>query len=103
MNYFQIVKNVIDSWDPEGVFPYAENDAYEAAVMEIAPSILTASSIDEMTFIVHRGMNSTFGGYHYSECRPSAKRIWKMVHGIDSKNSRKMSFVLDRQKTKNIS
>ena len=31
MNYFQIVKDVIDSWDPESFFPHAPEDEYEIA------------------------------------------------------------------------
>lgn len=102
MNYFQIVKDVIDSWDPEGFFPQAPEDEYEIAVMEIAPSIVTAGSVDEMTFIIHRGMNATFGDYHYSECRPSAKRIWDKIHSTNDKK-RTLSFVVNQSASNNLS
>lgn len=98
MNYFQIVKDVIDSWDPEGLFPYAPDDEYDQAIMAIAPSIVTATSVDDMTFAIYRGLNSTFGDYRSTECRTSAKRIWHKIHSNSPDTMKKdVTYLINRK------
>jgi len=86
MNEFQLVKEVIDEWDPIHLLPDAPDDEYEPEIREIAEQLSTVKSADELALAINKVFEYWFGvasmfaeEYTIKNCYPWALKIWNKI------------------------
>ena len=84
MNVYNTVKEVIDAWDPVGLFDMGSpDDEYHPEIREIVQLLNDIETVDELTVGIHKIFKKWFGkdsfgskAYAVDECRPIAQKIW---------------------------
>lgn len=84
--FFQIVKEVIDEWNPVDLLSHTPEDEYEPEIRDIVSRLPTVNFVDELAAVIHEIFIKWFGEnsiiaeeYSIKKCYPLALKIWKKV------------------------
>ncbi|MFF5994521.1 DUF1871 family protein [Lysinibacillus sp. KU-BSD001] len=83
MNYYQIVKEVIDDWDPKRFLHHTPDDEYHPEIRDIVALLPTATSIEQLAVVIHEvfvKMLSVDEVYSIQNCYPIASKIWDKMN-----------------------
>lgn len=83
MNHYQIVKEVINDWDPKHLLRYTSEDEYDPEISRIVLLLPTAKSVDELAVVIHEVFDKMFSVsevYSITNCYPSAIEIWNKIN-----------------------
>lgn len=78
MNHYQIVKEVIDDWDPIHLLRYTSEDEYDPEISRIVSRLPTAS-VEKLAEVIHEVFRKMFSRSRVpsiNDCYPSALKIW---------------------------
>jgi hypothetical protein len=80
---FEIVKNVIDEWNPYKMLPDAPKDEFYLESREIADKISENLSKTEISEIIAEVFYKGFGEddeFTVDSCMDTAEKIWNSIH-----------------------
>jgi len=83
MNHYQIVKEVIDDWDPKQFLHHTPEDEYNPEIRRIVLLLPTATSVEKLAILIHEvfvNMFSVNEVYSINNCYPSALKIWNKIN-----------------------
>ena len=83
MKHFQIVKEVIDDWDPKQFLHYTPDDEYDPEIRLIVDLLPTATSVEKLAVVIHEVFVKMFSideVYSINNCYPSALKIWNKIN-----------------------
>ena len=83
MNHYQIVKEVINDWDPKHLLRYTSEEEYDPEISRIVSLVPTAKSVDELAVIIHEVFDKMFSVsevHSITNCYPSAIEIWNKIN-----------------------
>ena len=83
MNHYQIVKEVIDDWDPKQFLHHTPEDEYHPEIKRIVLLLPTATSVEKLAILIHEVFVEMFSVnevYSISNCYPSALKIWNKIN-----------------------
>ncbi|GKV54961.1 hypothetical protein NCCP2222_09080 [Sporosarcina sp. NCCP-2222] len=82
MNHYQIVKEVINEWDPMNLLRYTSEDEYDPEIRLIVSALPTAS-VEKLALVIHQVLEKMFsrsGEPSINNCYPSALNIWNKIY-----------------------
>ncbi|MEK3955981.1 hypothetical protein [Psychrobacillus sp. FSL K6-1464] len=91
MNHYQIVKEVINDWDPMYLLPYTSEDEYEPEIRRIV-SLLPTISVEKLAVVIHEVFGEMFSSCRVpsiNNCYPSALKIWNKIYNNKFPNLKK--------------
>ena len=83
MNYYQIVKEIIDDWDPKQFLHHTPEDEYNPEIRSIVELLPTATSVDKLAVLIHEVFVKMFSVdevYSINNCYPIALKIWNKIN-----------------------
>ena len=83
MNHYQIVKEVIDDWDPKQFLHHTPEDEYNPEIRRIVLLLPTVTSVEKLAILIHEvfvNMFSVNEVYSINNCYPSALKIWNKIN-----------------------
>jgi hypothetical protein len=72
------VKQIIDNWDPMGLFPWAPDDEYHSEIEEIEKILEYTNELNDLSVNIHSIFNKYFGNVFtgsINDCEIVAKKI----------------------------
>ena len=84
INHYQIVKDVIDDWDPKQFLHQTPEDEYNPEIEMIVDLLPTATSVQKLAVVIHKVFVNMFSideVYSINNCYPSALKIWNKING----------------------
>ena len=91
MNHYQIVKKVINNWDPMHLLRYTSEDEYEPEISRIVSRLPTAS-VEKLAVVIHETFDEKFSRSRVpsiNDCYPSALKIWDKIYSNKYPNLKK--------------
>lgn len=91
MNYYQIVKEVINDWDPMCLLSYTSEDEYDPEISRIVSHLPTAS-VEKLAGVIHVVFGAMFSRSRVpliNDCYPSALKIWNKIYNNKFPNLKK--------------
>ena len=82
MNHYQIVKEVINDWDPKYLIHLTSEDEYDPEISRIV-LLLPTASVEKLAVVIHEvfaEMFSRSGAPSINNCYPSALNIWNKIY-----------------------
>lgn len=82
MNRYQIVKEVINEWDPMHLLRYTSEEEYDPEIRLIVSALPTAS-VEKLALVIHQVFEKMFsrsGAPSINNCYPSALNIWNKIY-----------------------
>jgi hypothetical protein len=64
MNHYQIVKEVINDWDPKHLLRYTSEDEYDPEISRIV-SRLPTTSVEKLAVVIHEVFDEMFSRSRY--------------------------------------
>lgn len=83
MKHYQIVKEVIDDWDPKQFLHHTPDDEYDPEIRLIVELLPTVTSVEKLAVVIHEVFVKMFSldeVYSINSCYPSALKIWKKIN-----------------------
>ena len=83
MKHYQIVKEVIDDWDPKQLLHLTPEDEYDPEIRLIVDLLPTATSVEKLAVVIHGVFVKMFSVdevYSINNCYPSALKIWNKIN-----------------------
>lgn len=75
-----IVKKVIDEWNPYSLLPDAPDDEFDIEIKKVTESLINCITAEELAISIQAIFSSSFGQtFGYEECLKQAEQIWKMT------------------------
>ena len=91
MNHYQIVKKVINDWDPMYLLRYTSEDEYDPEISRIVSRLPTAS-VEKLAVVIHEVFYEMFSRSRVpsiNNCYPSALKIWNKIYNNKFPNFKK--------------
>lgn len=84
MNHYQIVKEVINDWDPMNFLSFSSEDEYDPEISRIV-SLLPTASVEKLAVVIHEVFDEMFSRSRsripsIKNCYPSALKIWNKIY-----------------------
>ncbi|WP_342537846.1 hypothetical protein MKY15_14460 [Sporosarcina sp. FSL K6-1540] len=82
MNHYQIVKEVINDWDPKNFLSFSSEDEYDPEISRIVSRLPTAS-VEKLAVVIHEVFDEMFsrsGAPSINNCYPSTLKIWNKIY-----------------------
>ncbi|MEK4485710.1 hypothetical protein MHH81_08905 [Psychrobacillus sp. FSL H8-0484] len=92
MNHYQIVKEVINDWDPKHLLRYTSEDEDEPEISRIVLLLPTATSVEKLAVVIHEVFDKMFSVrkvHSINNCYPSALKIWNKINSSEFTNVKK--------------
>lgn len=92
MNQYQIVKEVINDWDPKHLLRYTSEEEYDPEISRIVSLLPTAISVEKLAVVIHEVFDKMFSVSEVqpiNNCYPSALKIWKKINNSKFPNAKK--------------
>lgn len=92
MNHYQIVKEVINDWDPKNLLRFSSEDEYDPEISRIVLLLPTATSVEKLAVVIHEVFDKMFSVsevHSIKNCYPSALKIWNKINNSKFKNVKK--------------
>ncbi|QFF99017.1 DUF1871 family protein [Psychrobacillus glaciei] len=86
MNNYQIVKEVINDWDPKHLLRYTSVDEYDPEISRIVLLLPTATSVEKLAEVIHEVFDKMFSVsevHSINNCYPSALKIWNKINNSE--------------------
>ena len=83
MKHYQIVKEVIDDWDPKQLLHLTPEDEYGPEIRLIVDLLPTANPAEKIAVVIHEVFVKMFSVdkvYSINNCYPSALKIWNKIN-----------------------
>ncbi|WP_313893273.1 DUF1871 family protein [Psychrobacillus sp.] len=83
MDHYQIVKEVINEWDPKYLLRYTSEDEYDREISLIVSLLPTVTSVEELAVVIQKVFDKMFSvseAHSINNCYPSALKIWNKVN-----------------------
>ncbi|WP_141504014.1 DUF1871 family protein [Paenibacillus luteus] len=75
----EIVKQVIDAWNPYGLLPDAPEDEFDSEIRQITAKLMTSESMEELALHIQKVFTTSFDdNFNYNNCLDAASRIWTL-------------------------
>ncbi|MFJ7973820.1 hypothetical protein [Psychrobacillus sp. NPDC096389] len=91
MNHYQIVKEVINDWDPMHLLRYTSEEEYDPEISRIVSRLPTAS-VEKLAIVIHEVFDEMFSRSRVTSinnCYPSALKIWNKIYNNKFPNLKK--------------
>lgn len=93
MNHYQIVKEVINDWDPMNFLSFSSEDEYDPEISRIVSRLPTAS-VEKLAVVIHQVFDEMFSRSRsripsINNCYPSALKIWDKIYNNKFPNLKK--------------
>ncbi|WP_419958567.1 hypothetical protein [Psychrobacillus psychrotolerans] len=93
MNHYQIVKEVINDWDPMNFLSFSYEDEYDPEISRIVSRLPTAS-VEKLAVVIHEVFDEMFSRSRsripsINNCYPSALKIWDKIYNNKFPNLKK--------------
>ncbi|MDI2586226.1 DUF1871 family protein [Psychrobacillus sp. NEAU-3TGS] len=93
MNHYQIVKEVINDWDPMNILSFSSEDEYDPEISRIVSRLPTAS-VEKLAVVIHEVFDEMFSRSRsripsINNCYPSALKIWDKIYNKKFPNFKK--------------
>ncbi|SFQ74956.1 protein of unknown function [Psychrobacillus psychrotolerans] len=93
MNHYQIVKEVINDWDPMNFLSFSSEDEYDPEISRIVSRLPTAS-VEKLAVVIHEVFDEMFSRSRsripsINNCYPSALKIWDKIYNNKFPNLKK--------------
>ena len=93
MNHYQIVKEVINDWDPMNFLSFSSEDEYDPEISRIVSRLPTAS-VEKLAVVIHEVFDEMFSRSRsripsINNCYPSALKIWDKIYNNKFPNFKK--------------
>ncbi|MBE1556852.1 DUF1871 family protein [Sporosarcina limicola] len=93
MNHYQIVKEVINDWDPMNFLSFSSEDEYDPEISRIVSRLPTAS-VEKLAEVIHEVFDEMFSRSRsripsINNCYPSALKIWDKIYNNKFPNLKK--------------
>lgn len=93
MNHYQIVKGVINDWDPMNFLSFSSEDEYDPEISRIVSRLPTAS-VEKLAVVIHQVFDEMFSRSRsripsINNCYPSALKIWDKIYNNKFPNFKK--------------
>ncbi|MER2079497.1 hypothetical protein [Psychrobacillus psychrotolerans] len=93
MNHYQIVKEVINDWDPMNFLSFSSEDEYDPEINRIVSRLPTAS-VEKLAVVIHEVFDEMFSRSRsripsINNCYPSALKIWDKIYNNKFPNLKK--------------
>ena len=93
MNHYQIVKEVINDWDPMNFLSFSSEDEYDPEISRIVSRLPTAS-VEKLAVVIHQVFEEMFSRSRgripsINNCYPSALKIWDKIYNNKFPNLKK--------------
>ncbi|WP_203246418.1 DUF1871 family protein [Sporosarcina beigongshangi] len=93
MNHYQIVKEVINDWDPMNFLSFSSEDEYDPEISRIVSRLPTAS-VEKLAEVIHEVFDEMFSRSRsripsINNCYPSALKIWDKIYNNKYPNLKK--------------
>jgi len=82
MNHYQIVKEVINDWDPMYLLRYTSEEEYDPEISRIV-SLLPTASVEKLAVVIHEVFDEMFSRSRVpsiNNCYPTALEIWNKIY-----------------------
>lgn len=92
MNQYQIVKEVINDWDPKHLLRYTSEEEYDPEISRIVSLLPTATSVEKLAVVIHEVFDKMFSVSEVqliNNCYPSALKIWNKINNSKFPNAKK--------------
>ncbi|WML46759.1 DUF1871 family protein [Neobacillus sp. PS3-34] len=83
---FNIIKEVIDEWDPFNFLPHTPEDEYDSEISDITSALPDVKSVEQLAYVIHKVFVKWFGEdavdaekYSVEKCYPVAEKIWEKL------------------------
>ena len=91
MNHYQIVKEVINDWDPKNLLYITSEDEYDPEISAIV-LLLPTASVEKLAVVIHEVFDKMFSVsevHSINNCYPSALKIWNKIYNNKFPNFKK--------------
>ncbi len=74
---FNIVKKIVNEWDPVGLLPSAPDDEYEFEIARIVSLLSNVDTVNTLSDGIAQIFTKAFGwSFSEEECLPVSRKIW---------------------------
>ncbi|MBB4826422.1 hypothetical protein HNO89_003682 [Sporosarcina luteola] len=83
MDHYQIVKEVINDWDPKNLLRYTSEDEYDPEISRIVLQLPAVTSVEKLATVIHDVFDKMFSvreAHSIKNCDPSALKIWNKIY-----------------------
>ena len=78
---FEIVKSVVDEWNPYELLPNAPSDEYDSETIKISQIINKSSNVVEIADIISRVFSKSFNeNLDIQKCVKPAEKIYELLN-----------------------
>lgn len=82
-NIKDLVREVINSWNPYGLLPHAPDDEFESEIEKVTDSLKEAKTVEDLAGSIQLIFERSFGDpFKYESCLKVAAQIWNKKHDI---------------------
>ncbi|MEK3977980.1 DUF1871 family protein [Psychrobacillus sp. FSL K6-2836] len=92
MNHYQIVKEIINDWDPKNLLRYTSEEEYDPEISRIVLLLPTATSVEKLAVVIHEVFDKMFSvseKHSINNCYSSSLKIWNKINNSEFPNVKK--------------